>query len=298
MSATNWIGVSILNTITAIAGPMVTPLLTKHAVGSGVIASYFMGTSIIAGLVSLLYSGYIQYPEPWVLLAGLFYGAGMLGVQKSNERSPEPAISIAIPSSRAFLTAILAFIVLGSTTSQSLGITYMIQLGLCVLLIFTEHTYNRKEEPEPWSLYAFLSAGLLAISDIILKQSGSFDTVIGDTMWFSIAGSLIPVVMNYTKTGSVFPRYRDRGTIYPVEWWGLLIMMTVIFYGRVITQVLSISLAPNPALPRIIESMTVPCVAFLAWKSGRYKVTIHEIVILILMTIVSATSGWIVFTES
>jgi len=290
-----WVVASLLNTATVTAGPMVTPWLNHHAVGSGVIASYFVGTAVIALLVTILVTGHIQMPEPWVLLAGMLFGAGVLSVQKATERAPEPAIAIAIPSSRAFLTAILAFLVLGITTSFSLGLTYVIQLILCGILVLIAHVYNPHDEPTPWSMYAVLATVLLSISDIILKQSGSFDAVFGDTSWFAIAGSIIPLVMNYTKTGTFLPTFREKGTVDPAEWWTTLGIMVAVFYLRIITQVLSVSLAPNPALPHIIGSFAVPAVAFLAWNSGRYRVTVQEIVVLALITLTSLTSGYVAY---
>jgi multidrug transporter EmrE-like cation transporter len=274
---------------------MVTPWLNQHAVGSGIIASYFVGTAAIALIVTVLVSGHIQLPDPWVLLAGMLFGAGVLSVQKATERAPEPAIAIAIPSSRAFLTAILAFLVLGFTTSFPLGISYAVQLGLCIALVAIVHVYNPRNEPTPWSMYAGIATVLLSVSDIILKYSGSFDTVFGDTSWFAIAGSIIPLVMNYTKTGTFIPTFREKGTVDPVIWWTTLGVMVCVFYLRVVTQVLSVSLAPNPALPHIIGSFAVPAVAFLAWNTGRYRVTIHEIVVLALMTFTSLTSGYIAY---
>lgn len=298
MSDLGWILASLVNTSTVVAGPMVTPWLNQHAVGSGIIAAYFVGTAIIAFTITFLVTGRIQQPEPWVLLSGLLFGAGVLGVQKATERSPEPAIAIAIPSSRAFLTAVLALLVLGIYTTFELGITYVIQLVLCVLLVVITHIYNPQNEPESWAMYATIAAGLLSVSDIILKYSGSFDTIFGDTSWFAIAGAMIPLVMNFTKTGSFFPAFREKGTVKPAEWWSTLGVMILVFYLRVVTQVLSISLAPNPALPRIIGSLAVPIVAFFAWNSGRYRVTIQEIVVLALMTITSISSGYIAYIQS
>lgn len=295
MGELGWVVASLLNTATVTAGPMVTPWLNHHAVGSGVIASYFVGTAVIAILVTIITTGHIQLPEPWVLLAGMLFGAGVLSVQKATERAPEPAIAIAIPASRSFLTAILAFLVLGMTTSLSLGLTYIVQLILCIVLVVIAHRYNPHDEPTPWSMYAISATILLSLSDIILKQSGSFDTIFGDTSWFAIAGSIIPLVMNYTKTGSFFPTFREKGTVDPATWWSTLGIMVAVFYLRIITQVLSVSLAPNPALPHIIGSFAVPAVAFLAWNSGRYRVTIQEIVVLALLTMASLTSGYVAY---
>ena len=295
MGEYGWVVASLLNTATVTAGPMVTPWLNHHAVGSGVIASYFVGTAVIALLVTILVTGRIQIPEPWVLLAGMLFGAGVLSVQKATERSPEPAVAIAIPSSRAFLTSLLAFLVLGITTSFSLGLTYIVQLILCVVLVVITHIYNQNDEPTPWSMYAVIATVLLSVSDIILKQSGSFDTVFGDTSWFAISGSIIPLVMNYTKTGTFLPTFREKGTVDPAMWWTTLGIMVAVFYLRIVTQVLSISLAPNPALPHIIGSFAVPAVAFLAWNSGRYRVTIQEIVVLALITLTSLTSGYVAY---
>lgn len=295
MGEYGWVVASLLNTATVTAGPMVTPWLNHHAVGSGVIASYFVGTAVIALLVTILVTGRIQIPEPWVLLAGMLFGAGVLSVQKATERSPEPAVAIAIPSSRAFLTSLLAFLVLGITTSFSLGLTYIVQLILCVVLVVITHIYNQNDEPTPWSMCAVIATVLLSVSDIILKQSGSFDTVFGDTSWFAISGSIIPLVMNYTKTGTFLPTFREKGTVDPAMWWTTLGIMVAVFYLRIVTQVLSISLAPNPALPHIIGSFAVPAVAFLAWNSGRYRVTIQEIVVLALITLTSLTSGYVAY---
>jgi hypothetical protein len=292
-----WIIASILNAVTVSAGPMVTPWLNHHAVGSGIIASYFVGTAAISLLVTMLVTGHIQSPEPWVLLAGLLFGAGVLSVQKATERAPEPAVAMAIPSSRAFLTALLAFLVLGFTTTFSLGLTYIVQLILCVSLVAFVHIYNPRNEPTPWSMYAILATILLSLSDIILKYSGSFDTIFGDTSWFAIAGSIIPLVMNYIKTGTFLPTFREKGTVDPVVWWSTLGTMVAVFYFRIITQMLSISFAPNPALPHIIGSLAVPAVAFLAWNTGRYRVTIQETVILVLLAFTSMISGYVASQE-
>lgn len=295
MGDVGWVISSLINTATVTAGPMVTPWLNQHVVGSGIIASYFVGTAIIAILVTILVTGHIQLPDPWVLLAGMLFGAGVLSVQKATERAPEPAIALAIPSSRAFLTAILAFLVLGITTSFTLGMSYIVQLVLCIALVVIVHIYNPHNEPTPWSMYAGIATILLSVSDIVLKYSGSFDTIFGDTSWFAIAGSIIPLVMNYTKTGSFLPTFREKGTVDPAIWWLTLGVMVCVFYTRIVTQVISVSLAPNPALPHIIGSFAVPAVAFLAWNTGRYRVTIQEIVVLTLMTLTSLSSGYITY---
>ena len=97
MGDIGWVLASLINTATVTAGPMVTPWLNQHAVGSGIIASYFVGTAAIALIVTVLVSGHIQLPDPWVLLAGMLFGAGELSVQKATERASETAIAIAIP---------------------------------------------------------------------------------------------------------------------------------------------------------------------------------------------------------
>lgn len=293
-----WVLASLVNTTAVVSSPLITPWLNQHAVGSGVVAAYFIGTAIIATISTVLLTGNIQSPEPWVLLAGLLFGAGVLSVQKATERAPEPAIATAIPASRAFLTAFLAFVVLGTTTSFSLGITYIVQIILCILLVIFSHIYTPKQEPTPWAMYASVAAVLLSVSDIILKQSGSFDTIFGDTSWFALAGSIIPLIMNYKKTGSFLPTFREKGTVNPNIWWTTLGVMILVFYVRIVARVISISLAPNPALPRIIGSFAIPIVAFMAWQTGRYKITLMEIIILLLLTVTSISSGYIVYTSS
>ena len=137
-----WLVASLINTLTVVVGPMVTPWLNQHVVGSGIIGAYFAGSAVIAAMITILSTGHIQSPDPWVLLSGFLFGAGVLSVQKATERSPEPALAVAIPSTRAFLTATLAFVVLGSTTSFVLGSSYVIQAAMSVILILVAREYN------------------------------------------------------------------------------------------------------------------------------------------------------------
>lgn len=292
MSSTGWIMASIINTAAVVAGPMLTPWLNQYVVGSGIIAWYFLGTAVLCFVGMMILSSSIQTPEPWVLLAGALFGAGIVSVQKATERSPEPAIAIAIPASRAFLTALIAFLVLGITSSPLVTSAYGVQAILCGVLVVIANYFNPRREPVHWSVYAVVAATFLSLSDVILKQSGSYDTIFGDSLWFSLAGSAVPLILNAKKTGSIFPTLRDKGTILPQHWIPVLGVMILVFFIRITTQVLSVSMAPNPAYPRLIGSLAVPIVAFLAWNTGRYRVTLQESVVLGLITISSIASGY------
>jgi hypothetical protein len=302
-----WILPAIVGAVTNTIVPVATPFLNQHVVGAGIIQWYYIVASILSIMVSILTGAFFTtIPSVWIFLSGLLYGAGTLAIQKATERVPDPGISTAIPMSRAFLTAILTFIILRiAPNPTSLVGAYGLQAILCGILVAIVHTSTSSatlstptittttpsKSPE-WYVYSIAAALFLSIADVVLKHSHSTHHIIGNLAWFSIAGAFTSTLFNYKQTGSLFPAFRDQGTISPTTWWSQFGGISLVFLMGVIAQFLAITYAPNPAYPTMITSITIPLSAIVSQWYHHRKTNPIEIAVLTGLTATTLLAGW------
>jgi len=298
-----WILPALVGAVTNTIIPVATPFLNEHVVGAGIIQWYYIITAIVSLGVSILTGAFFTTtPSVWVFLSGLLYGAGTLATQKATERAPDPGVSIAIPMSRAFLTALFSFAILHITPNPtSLVGAYGLQAVLCVLLVYVVHSTTptgtlslnlNLNQTTTWYMYSIGAAIFLSIADVVLKHSHSTHHIIGNLAWFSIAGAFVSTLFNLKQTGSLFPAFRDKGTISPPQWWGQFGSIAVIFLVGVIAQFLAIIYAPNPAYPTMITSIAIPLSAIISQWYHHRKTNPLEIAVLVGLTTTTILAGW------
>lgn len=292
-----WILPALMGAITNTIIPVATPFLNEHVVGAGIIQWYYIITAIVSLGVSIMTGAFFTTtPSVWVFLSGLLYGAGTLATQKATERAPDPGVSIAIPMSRAFLTALLSFAILHITPNPtSITGAYGLQAVLCALLVYVVHTTTPAGTPAQipeWYVYAIGAAIFLSIADVVLKHSHSTHHIIGNLAWFSLAGAFVSTLFNLKQTGSLFPAFRDQGTISPQQWWGQFGSIAAIFLVGVVAQFLAIIYAPNPAYPTMITSIAIPLSAIISQWYHHRKTNPLEIAILVGLTTTTILAGW------
>jgi hypothetical protein len=305
-----WILPAIVGAVTNTIIPVATPFLNQHVVGAGIIQWYYIVASILSITVSILTGAFFTtIPSVWIFLSGLLYGAGTLAIQKATERAPDPGVSIAIPMSRAFLTALLTFIILRiAPNPTSLVGAYGLQAILCGILVAIVHTASStttsttmstpaitpttpSQEPQ-WYVYSIAAAFFLSIADVVLKHSHSTHHIIGNLAWFSLAGAFVSTLFNYKQTSSLFPAFRDQGTISPTTWWSQFGSISLVFLVGVIAQFLAITYATNPAYPTMITSIAIPLSAIVSQWYHHRKTNPIEIAVLTGLTATTFLAGW------
>ena len=286
-----WLISSVIYMLTSTAVPLITPWLNKYAFGSGIVGWYFIGSAIISFIIGTLTNTLDLYPDTWILLSGLLFGAGITSVQKTTERSRDPALGIAFPSSRAFLTALLSFLIIGLTSSNTVIMFYVLQFILCILLVVVIYWKHNLENDFEWLIYAVISTFCLSFSDVILKKTGSIKTIFNDTFWFTLSGAFIPILINLKKTNSIFPTFRKLQNINKTTWYSIFLIMIAVFFIKIKSRTISISLVSNPAYTQMITSLSLPLLAFLVNKTNEINISAEEYTVYLTMTGVTILSS-------
>lgn len=279
--------------------PTFTPVINQYAYGSGIIASYFLGTALITsvGIVLLTLmnrsSWAIVYPSFGVILAGLVYGAGTLSLQKSVERAPSPAIATLLPRNRALVNAMLAFFIFGVYRSfWKDGDIYITQAILVVITLIITNAYGGATGEEySWQAYSFMSMILLAISDVIVKNVVGYMDLLANLSWFSICAAIIPMISNFRKTGNFVFQYRDPSREDNEGIVPLFILLIGIFAMKIVSQYIAIGVAPDSANVRAIGSLAVPLTMVLTKYFRGINYTMKNIVLMGTFSVVGLISG-------
>jgi hypothetical protein len=276
---------------TSAAVPLVTPWLNKYAFGTGIVGWYFLGSAIISFILGILTNSLDLHPDILILLAGLLFGAGISSVQKTTEKSKDPALSIAFPSSRAFLTAMISFFILGLSSTNTMILFYILQFILCVVLVIVIYLKHSFENNFEWLIYTILATFCLSFSDVILKGSGSINTIFNDTFWFTLAGSIIPLLINFNTTQSILPKFRKHENVDKKLWYSIFLTMILVFFLKIKSRTLSISLVSNPAYTQMIISLSLPLVALIFNRTSEQKISTEEYAVYLAMTCVTILSS-------
>lgn len=253
--------------------PSFTPIINQYAYGSGIIASYFLGTALIT-LLSILMLTIVNgsgvsliLPSFALVISGVLYGGGMLSLQKSVERAPSPAIATLFTRNRSFVNAMLAFFIFGVSSSfiGSVDI-YIAQAILVILFIIVSGGYNTGGgEEHTWQVYSYMSMILMAMSDVVVKNMVGYTNLLTNITWFSLSASIIPMISLYRKTGDFVFTYREENREDNMGVVVLFLLLIGIFSVEMISQYVAIGIAPNSANVRIIGSFAVPLTALLTY---------------------------------
>ena len=278
--------------------PTFTPIVNSYAYGSGIIATYFIGAAVISlvGMIGMTFVsggiGNILLPSLPVLVSGLLYGAGTLALQKSVERSPNPAVAIVLPRNRAGVNSFLAFILFGISGSFEMIGIYIAQLAMLIMyLIQTDSFGKSSEETYSWHVYSFISMLLVSSSDVFVKNMVGIEHLLGNIVWFSLAGSIIPMISQYRKTGNLLLTPRDEKPVDDMEYITLALLLTGIFAIKVVSQYGAISLAPDSANVRLIGSFAVPLTVLLCNVFRDISIPTKEITTILILSIISFSGG-------
>ena len=293
-----WIPLSVITMICNAILPTFTPIVNSYAYGSGIIATYFIGTAIISLIGMIVMSifsggiGSILLPSLPVLVSGILYGAGSLALQKSIERSPNPALSMVLPRNRAGVNALLAFILFGISGSLEMTGIYIAQVAMLIMyLIQTDATGKANNETYSWHVYSFISMLLVSSSDVFVKNMVGIDRLLGNIVWFSLAGSIIPMISQYRKTGDLLLTPRDDKPVEHTQYISLALLLTSVFAMKVVSQYAAISMAPDSANVRLVGSFAVPLTVVLCNVFRDISIPMNELYTIIILSIISFSGG-------
>ena len=261
----------------SVMGAMLSSLWTlsvKRGVDTIVPTDFSSAYTVICLLLVIMVNRVLQVPfslNKYGLLAGLCQGVSAIILTHSFTTTPNPGLTMGTFRSQSILTAVLAYLVLGSSLTSD-KVVAMLVVSLGVLII--GHSESRpperfqakiiKETPKKttsttWFVLAILAGVVMSGKDLITKvalnQPGSNNYV----LLFNVllANAVIIVIYDRITTGTF--KIHDHDSDQVVTWRDYLIIIwtAVVSAGYAFTMIGATREAPNVGYAKSVDTLGV-----------------------------------------
>ena len=227
------------------------------------LTSYFLLVSAIINLIYFIIKKKNIFLSKWAISNGIFGGLSLIFLNNSISKAKNPGLSMSIFRTQAVLTYIASIFLFHSSISKMkiAGIITVI-IGAFIITSFNEkekiENFNKNKEKthnnKEWLLYAFAAGIFMTFKDITTKISLSKQKIdLSVYVFISLASaSITSFIYQFIKTKNIKLESKQKNKKYEKYIYVLIIAFINIVYA--ITIGLSTSQAPNPGIPKAIDS--------------------------------------------
>lgn len=206
----------------------------------------------------------------WGAIAGIFQGGAVVLSTISMSKSPNPGLTIATFRVQSIVTAILAYLIFGSSLSVYKIVAMAVVIyGVHMISETKNETFNGTQAIEPkknektskaWVLLAILGGISMSIKDITTKQAFLAESK-PNTMVIILNSLIVQtiIVFIYDKisTGTIKPRDLNQDHVINYKDWIIIAWTGLIYVMYNFGVATSTKLAPNVGYAKAIITFSV-----------------------------------------